>query len=59
MSEINNVLLKGNGKGDWFIIIDGTVALRFKPEMRWSDMMKVTKAIEDNIVGVHIKKKRP
>lgn len=49
-------LLKGNGKDDWLIIIDDKVALRFKRGMAWSDMMKVTKVVEENIEGLHIKK---
>lgn len=53
---ILKVELKGNGGESWFIIIDGEIALRFKPGMPWSDMMKVTKAIEDNIEELHIKK---
>lgn len=51
-------LLKGNGKNDWFIIINNKIALRFKRGMKWSNMMKVTKIIEDNIVSVHVKDKK-
>lgn len=51
------VLLKFNDKkGTWFIVIDGKVALQFKDGMTWKDMMNVTKVVEDNIVGVHVKK---
>lgn len=52
------VLLKGNGeKGNWFIVIDGKIALRFKDGMSWKEMMEVTKVVEDNIVGLHVKEK--
>lgn len=54
--KIDKILLKGNGEADnWFMVINGKVALRFRDDMTWQEKMKVTEAVEKSIVGIHIK----